>query len=127
MTEEAQSTHGLGSGVSGLPVPRFEYSDPRDFFKQFKRYANLKLLTATVARDLMCFAIGSCKRASWVADRVEEEVTATDLQATIQAVETMVLQLLTPEVLKGQILQQLDQRKLQPGEAPREYVESRDS
>ncbi|KAF0310112.1 hypothetical protein FJT64_018805 [Amphibalanus amphitrite] len=64
------------------------------------------------------------KRAAWVADRVEAEVQAAERDATVSAAEQKVLHLLTPEVMKGQILQGLDQRRLQPGETPREYVEA---
>ncbi|KAF0314271.1 hypothetical protein FJT64_015247 [Amphibalanus amphitrite] len=63
-------------------------------------------------------------RAAWVADRVEAEVQAAERDATVSAAEQKVLHLLTPEVMKGQILQGLDQRRLQPGETPREYVEA---
>ncbi|KAF0308634.1 hypothetical protein FJT64_020174 [Amphibalanus amphitrite] len=64
------------------------------------------------------------RRAAWVADRVEAEVQAAERDATVSAAEQKVLHLLTPEVMKGQILQGLDQRRLQPGETPREYVEA---
>ncbi|KAF0304178.1 hypothetical protein FJT64_023963 [Amphibalanus amphitrite] len=68
--------------------------------------------------------LASTKRAAWVADRVEAEVQAAERDATVSAAEQKVLHLLTPEVMKGQILQGLDQRRLQPGETPREYVEA---
>ncbi|KAF0288709.1 Coagulation factor V [Amphibalanus amphitrite] len=101
-----------------------QYAEPRRFFKQFRRYASLKNLSGVVALDLICYALGSCRRAAWVADRVEAEVQAAERDATVSAAEQKVLHLLTPEVMKGQILQGLDQRRLQPGETPREYVEA---
>ncbi|KAF0287466.1 hypothetical protein FJT64_014119 [Amphibalanus amphitrite] len=69
-------------------------------------------------------ATALARRAAWVADRVEAEVQAAERDATVSAAEQKVLHLLTPEVMKGQILQGLDQRRLQPGETPREYVEA---
>ena len=127
MSTETVGTSAAGAGTAAgvsLPLPVFDYGDPRAFFRQFRRYSSLKALSGVVARDLICFAIGSCKRAAWIADRVEAEVVAGELAATVTAAEEKVLQLLTPEVLKGQILQGLDQRRLQQGETPREYVEA---
>ena len=123
-TDTADTSGAAGGGGVSLPLPVFDYNDPRAFFKQFKRYSTLKGLTGGVARDLISYTIASCKRAAWVADRVEDEVPVGELAATVAAAEEKVLQLLTPEVLKGQILQGLDQRRLQPGETPREYVEA---
>ncbi|XP_043227505.1 uncharacterized protein LOC122384293 [Amphibalanus amphitrite] len=122
--DNSVDTSAGATGALSLPLPVFEYAEPRRFFKQFRRYASLKNLSGVVALDLICYALGSCRRAAWVADRVEAEVQAAERDATVSAAEQKVLHLLTPEVMKGQILQGLDQRRLQPGETPREYVEA---
>ena len=125
-----QSTQGMesGFGMFGMPMmapPDFEYEHPAAFFKQFKRYARVVNLTANRAHDLLCFTLGACARSRWLADQVETSVKpdGTEAEGLIGAVEKVVLKALQPEVLKNQILQDVDRKTLKVGQSPRDFVE----
>ena len=120
-----------GSGVFGfsgqsMPPPTFEYGNPDAYFKQFRRYARVMNLDAGRAHDILCYTLGASARSRWLADKVEETVAArpgTSLDDVIKAVEQIVMKALQPEVLKSQILRNLDGRALKVGQAPRDFVE----
>ena len=106
-------------------VPVFNYEQPAQFFKQFRRYGKITKLSGLDAFDVICFTLGASQKSQWLADLVEREVApSADFEPTVNAVEAKVLQSMQPEVLKTAILKDLDGLKLKPGQSPRELAEA---
>ena len=116
-------TSSLTVGL-GLQLPVFVYDKPKEFFKQFRRFAKLSKLSPDDVLCHICYALGATSRGQWLADLVESSVKAAqNTDSTVDEVEKKVLGALQPEVLKSVMMSDLDNVRMKPNQTPRDLAE----
>lgn len=114
---------GTRSWGGGLPLPVFNQTEFRAFFRQMRRRVAVEGLTDAEAYDLCLYAVGSGAQSEWLASRVEESLPRTEEGVpSLKDIEDCITECLEPQHVKTFILRDLDRLQLKPSQDPREFA-----